>query len=839
MNTPTDTDTVRIPTPPAADRPSAIRHFWPPSLLSVILFYGIAALLVFGDLLVSPTRVVSAARLDIWGFGLDWWTWGANELRNGNLPLWNPYILGGSPFFASGECSPFYLPNFLFLILPVPVAFAASFALHTMLGGLFMHVWLMRRKLHLTACLAGGLMFMFCAPFFLRAYAGHTTVHSAIAWIPLVFLVVEALITEASLGWTLVGTLVMAMFLFAGYPQVVFYTGILAGLYALVRLPESPGKLKTLAAMAGMNILAIGLWAVQVGASLALAQECSRSGGVPYAFAATFSFPPENWLTFLSPNLFGDRVLSSSDLAAVLPHFQYWGRCYFWEMTPFFGVCGLPLVVTALFRRDAHHREIRSLAGCAGLGCLFAMGSHLPWFQFLYDHVPGFAAFRGNSKFIIPAVTLLIGLAATGMDAVAASGDDHRTRRSLQTLGRGLWVAGGSAGLLAAAALVANRYGELWKLLFHLPVRTGEALLVAESFYQDPRIIDAAALFFVFSLVPACLILLLLRFALGRTWNRQRSGLFFCYVLLAVIAADMITFAWRFRTSFPLPEREAVSAPLRQFLATHPGDHRILSATPSNAALPLRAFAMWGYGTQMVVRRYGEFLAWTQGDDPNAVTGYQAFRRVHPRFDLMRCRYFLIPKEQAMEAVEIPNPLPRFLLVPEYRAVAGGRDAVFAELSHPEFDPRQTVILEQTPAPEWQTSNPEPGSRTESPAPTGQIRLLRESTDWQEMEVSLPRPAIFLQTDLYTPSWMITALPGSSQSRYELLPADYILRGIPLSAGTHRFRIEYRPQGFVVGQWLSVTSLLLLGVLALFWGWRRSGARNSGQPLPRRTGYRQ
>jgi hypothetical protein len=111
-------------------------------------------------------------------------------------------------------------------------------------------------------------------------------------------------------------------------------------------------------------------------------------------------------------------------------------------------------------------------------------------------------------------------------------------------------------------------------------------------------------------------------------------------------------------------------------------------------------------------------------------------------------------------------------------------------------------------------STPEKGALNDAPS---EIHILRESTNWQEVEVTLAKPAILLQTDLYSPNWHVYALPGSSQSEYELIPANYILRGVPLQAGTHRLRIEYRPTGFVVGKWISLASLAAFFALTVVW----------------------
>src|SRR5690348_1866630 len=63
-------------------------------------------LLVYGHVLISG-KVISGENLDlhmgIWGPGFVF-----SELRSGNLPLWNPYILSGTPAFANFQNLAFY-----------------------------------------------------------------------------------------------------------------------------------------------------------------------------------------------------------------------------------------------------------------------------------------------------------------------------------------------------------------------------------------------------------------------------------------------------------------------------------------------------------------------------------------------------------------------------------------------------------------------------------------------------------------------------------------------------------------------------------------------------------
>ena len=79
--------------------------------------------------------------------------------------------------------------------------------------------------------------------------------------------------------------------------------------------------------------------------------------------------------------------------------------------------------------------------------------------------------------------------------------------------------------------------------------------------------------------------------------------------------------------------------------------------------------------------------------------------------------------------------------------------------------------------------------------------------------------AIQATRETFTPSWRAIALPGSAQANYQLLPANYVLRAVPLAAGHHRLRVEYASQAFEIGRWISiVTGLPFLA--ALSWCWR-------------------
>ena len=139
--------------------------------------------------------------------------------------------------------------------------------------------------------------------------------------------------------------------------------------------------------------------------------------------------------------------------------------------------------------------------------------------------------------------------------------------------------------------------------------------------------------------------------------------------------------------------------------------------------------------------------------------------------------------------------MPHLQLVQEYRVISG-RDEILQAMDSPSFDPRQQVILETEPNPAPQPS-----------AEKGTVTLLDSSANQLTVEADLPHPAILLITDAYSDGWRARPLDGSAQHTYDVLPANYVLRAIPLSQGHHHIRIEYAPIGFRVGTWISILSL--------------------------------
>ena len=249
------------------------------------------------------------------------------------------------------------------------------------------------------------------------------------------------------------------------------------------------------------------------------------------------------------------------------------------------------------------------------------------------------------------------------------------------------------------------------------------------------------------------------------------------------------------------------------------GDHRFLFDATPNSAMTFGVSNLHGY--DLPLGRYAEFISFTQGEDPDEADQYLTFSPAFtPRlYEMLRCRYHFVIMGDHIYVLKTPNVMDRLHLIGDWRVLAE-RDQIFAAMGDPSFDPRKTVILETEPEPRPAKSNPE-----------GEAKVVDSSTDHLTIEASLRDPAILLITDPYSKGWRARALPDSEQTEYKVMPANYVLRAIPLAAGHHHFRVEYIPPGFRPGLWISAASLALYAVI-LVWLWqRRRRARNAPPEL--------
>jgi hypothetical protein len=745
-----------------------------PHAIACVIFL-VASLAVFGDvLLAGNSRILSMPNEDMTRPFFYWFPFGFDELKKGHLVLWNPHNYAGAAYFGGFGPALLYPPNWLHMVLPTAFAINVGIALHLFLAGVWVYLWTWHRCLHPAACILAGLIFMFCGAHFLQIYRGHLHCLTTLTWTPLIFLAIDGVLQTFSVTWILLGMAAVAMQILAGHVQYIFYTAIIAGIYALAGWLKSGARVREAAALASIYVGGASLAAVQLFTGLQAAAESHRTG-ISYGIASSFAFPPENLLTLILPGFFGDMVNT-----------PYWGRWTLTEMSLFIGTAPFLLSVCGLVHGEKAVKRFSFTM--ALIVMILAVGDYTPLFKILYDHVPGFQNFRGTTKFTVLAALFIVMLVAVGFDHLL------KARQAPRWLAAAGLVAGGV--LIAAGALLVRDCnaggGNLWT-----PALTRMRFL--DDAYRD----------FVLTRGPASMracvnagrslwigggtfLLLGLLLAAARRSHRL------VYAIGIIGVVEVMGYARYTRPTFdpaPLVNRSVV---LRRLLAENAaGESRLVSQDPySYVAMGAGALDLWG-ADPTVLARYARFVALTQGWPLDAILVTSGFRTLSPLLGMLRLRYVLrIDREQVTLQPTHLKELPRALLVPHWKVLPTPENVLDA-LRDPTFDPERAVLLES-----------DPGLVPAESDEPGQVSLRDVSTEVIEISADVPQPSILVITDNYSASWKATPLAGSDGRTYRVVPANSLLRAIPLTAGHHHLRLEYRPTALAVGAWVTMLSLV-------------------------------
>jgi hypothetical protein len=758
-----------------------MKRFLRPEWMVVAALLAAAFLVVF---LVPAGQVFSGSFTDMGTQFASWRAFAAASLKAGHLPLWNPYTFSGEPFLGGAQSALFYPPNLIFLFLPLERALNLSMLLQLLILGWGMYRWALHRGSHPLSAALCGLALPLSGPVFPHMYAGHLPNLCAMAWAPWIMDGLEAWWKDGRRSGFFQASAAVCLQIFAGHAQYVFFTGVAAGINALAwSAADRAVRRRALPIVAACYVAAAALAAIQLLPGLAATAESVRQGKVSYGFATEFFLPVENLISFFVPNFFE------------YPLHDYWGRWYGFELSAFIGASGVMLAALGA-AAGTLRRAVRRDLVVAALLLLLALGSETPLYRFLYDYVPGFGQFRGMSKFIFPMALFLLLAVAAGLDVLIRR---ERVPRRLSLVALAALAAGVVIGV-AGASLWTNP-GPIIDLM-RWARATGTNQVPLEAF-KDAPLLAAIGTHVGMSLVIAGAVFLVV----GASWAGLGRWPELRWIALAAFALELLANGAMNVTVAPLFVEQTLPDDLKIFLAKNPGDYRILDLimpqTGADDGFLAGAPDLWG-NDPFVSKRYAEFITATQGYDANQTTQYiSEFKNLPPIYAILRCRYVIRVGKDAhgndMPGIYqgAPDPLPHAQLVTDYQ-VRHDRDDIFRTMASRDFDPRRTVILESEPHP-LPAPNPNPGT----------VRIANLSSDELAVEADVATPAILLITDPYSRDWRAVPLEGSSQQSYEILPADYILRAIPLAAGHHHLLVEYAPPSFRTGRAISLAAFTL------------------------------
>lgn len=417
----------------------------------------------------------------------------------GEFPLWNPKILTGIPFLAAGQASTFYPLNFLFYVLPLDLAYGWFTAVQIAIAGFSMYLLGRVLRLRPLAALYGAVVYMFSG--FLIVSVVFTMFVAAVPWLPLLLAVIEFIAQKQEekgprsfrpIPYVLVGAGVIGLVALAGHPELIYYTMLTAGTFALVRLivlylrmrrgtngPAGGRKgtpllrtVKLAGWLLAMAILGIGLGAVQLIPMLELLPLNFREGSASLAQVLGWAWPVRHLLTFALPNVFGNPshhawfdIWTRTWMPATVnaqgePVYTiFWGIKNYVEGGNYLGLATWLLAAIAIVEavwscstkrlansRRATHQAAGSednaafpvqsalcihtgfFAGLAVVSLLFAFGT--PLYAILFYGLPGWNQLHSPFRWVFPFTLSMAALGAIGFNSLLNWGALWTQRRT-------------------------------------------------------------------------------------------------------------------------------------------------------------------------------------------------------------------------------------------------------------------------------------------------------------------------------------------------------------------------------------------------------------------------
>ena len=441
----------------------------------------------------SDNRVIS----DQLTLFVPWTNLAWTQVHNGQLPMWNPYSVLGMPLAFNWESAPFGLPALVGYLVPVNFAYTVGVLTSLVVAGT--GVYLLARVLGLTivGCVMAATIYELSGRF--MATLGWS-LGSVLSWAGWLF-ALAILVGRGRHRWRDIFLLavVIALMVYAGYPEGVIILGVALGVFLVVLLgfrmfrPGKWGPIRrplgdiVVAAIAGAGLsLPLALPGLQVAAG------SSRNGKIGVSTQTLGSHFLKNLIiqgfdgqkggVYFGPHTDGSTVIYLGVIAAVLAILAVVIR---WRqpLVVAFAVLSVVMVVLAFFAPLAsvidHLPEVGSvrlydalgplalavavLAGigtdilvrshgerrvqwCAGAGFVAAGLVLLGIWVFSRGHLQPVEAVVRNKSFIWPAVETLVGLAVVGAIVFA-----HRRARQSRDHAGGSWP---DVGWLAAAVLL-------------------------------------------------------------------------------------------------------------------------------------------------------------------------------------------------------------------------------------------------------------------------------------------------------------------------------------------------------------------------------------------------
>lgn len=728
-----------------------------------------------------------------------WALFARGWLRAGEIPLWNPLVLSGTPFFTNAQAaifSPFNLPVWL---LPVRIGLALAAFLKLWLAGIGAYLLARELKCGFWPAVLSGVAFSLCA--FNVLWLSHG-VHVAVAvLLPWAILLAERGLQRSRPREALLLSLVVAAGALGGHPGTLAHLVGALVLYAVVRglLVEGLSgreRLSRIAMVLAGAFLGLGLAAfflVPAGlASRGTVGALERLGG-------SFTLPDFALVTSAFPDWWGRPTGIATDGLDHFPPVVKGGL--FQERTIYAGAVTLLLAAVCALAPGSWRRKAPFVV-LGGVGLSVAFG--VPGVHWLVTHLPGFDRAR-DARMTLWFQFSLAMLAAMGLQALV---DRRLSRQGLIALS----IA--AAGVATVAVLVAGGQG------FPQAARHF-------AWGGDPTSAGAVAMTAViwWLLFAAGTLLLAALLNAGRGPTTLLMA-----VLVVLAAADMVRFADGYQPAAP----PSIAAPgrtqLTDFLAPRQAAGRTIAVgggllsdgLPADYGMRFGIRAIRGYDPPQPDAAYQALLGnlrGLSGPGPLPASATNSLSVVEGRWVVTAhgarppAISGLVRAHAGRDGDVWENPAAVGRVRVAGRPIAvWGLGSALAALASSGVRPGEDAVVELP------RGNLPQGVPSRS---SGRAKVVGETNTGVSIAAVMDDPGLVVLADRLTDGWSVTVDGRAARA----VRVDAAMRGVFVPAGMHVVEWRYAVPGLDVGVAVSIVSLAAWLLAAVFFSRRKPRRR--------------
>ncbi len=349
-----------------------------------------------------------------------------DEIKSNRFPLWNPYILSGTPYLADinlGTLSP--LNSIYFLTSSIEKAGTYLLILQVFITALTIYVLCRYYKISKVGSVLASLIFVFSGN--MLSYFTNLAIVSVVVFIPLLILLAEKFINRKRLSTLLVLGYFYGMQILSGHVQITYYTAF--AITSLIFLYDKSTLLKKAIYIIIFLAVAVSIAAFQLLPFLEFVYFTPR-------FNQGFNWVIQGQLSYIDLIKF----IIPKSLWSVTGWVDFSSK----QTVGYIGVVPFTLFLIGVFKAS---KRFIFWSVIAFISILIALGANTPLYLLLYKTVPFFSSFRVPSQSLIFFSFSASLLAGYGFDKVV----QFKSRISHSIVKRILFISGLVFILLIAA----------------------------------------------------------------------------------------------------------------------------------------------------------------------------------------------------------------------------------------------------------------------------------------------------------------------------------------------------------------------------------------------------